>query len=148
MTHHSLPITYLNKADAVFAGACNQTIRMGDRYRVGDRLTIYEWSGKPYQSKWGRRIKAEVVETFGIKISDKGIATENLINTRFGFPSMPIVLWGENTGEYQSNIAELDGIHPPTNHELRRVLESFHGPFTDEPVEAQIIRWKIIEEAK
>jgi hypothetical protein len=38
-------------------------------------------------------------------------------------------------------IARLDGISPPNGTELKHVLESYHGEFTDKPVQMQVIRW-------
>jgi hypothetical protein len=38
-------------------------------------------------------------------------------------------------------LSRLDGIVPATGLEYQQVLESYHGKFTDKPVQMQVIRW-------
>jgi hypothetical protein len=130
--HHSLPMTYKPKIPAVFGGTCTQTIRVGSKYEVGDTLTIFEWSGQPYRSKWGRRLKAKVFSVDDVLLSEFGI----------GFAYGDTGHYGRASWRCCDKIACLDGIDPPTGEELKRVLEAFHGPFPSEGVEAQIITWE------
>ena len=132
MAHHMLPMSYKPKKDAVFAGRCKQSIRLGRRFAVGDTLTIFEWQGKPRHSKWGRRIPATVTSVVDILLCRDQIMTE-----RCSFPRLGSVLpWTDRDAD---QVAAADGIDPPTGPELKRVLESYHGPLTGQP--AQILRW-------
>jgi hypothetical protein len=134
--HHSLPMTYEPKIPAVFDGTCTQTIRVGRKYAEGDSLLIFEWSGTPYKSKWGRRMRARVTEVRPVILTPGGI--DDSANT--GPEHRPcIIRWNSIIAKW---IALHDGIDPPTGEELKRVLEAFHGPFPPEGIEAQIVRWE------
>lgn len=126
-THHSVPLTYKPKLDAVFGGRCGQTIRLGRRYAAGDTVLFFEWMGRPYRSKWGRRLKVTLTTAYPLVLCGDGVVYAH---------DIPIMAeWGDC-----DRLAEDDFIDPPTGPELKRVLESFHGPITG-PVEAQILRW-------
>jgi hypothetical protein len=130
--HHSLPMTYEPKIPAVFAGRCTQTIRVGRKYAKGDSLLIFEWTGQPYRSKWGRRLKAKVVLALPVLLGPNGVYCDYGDHIKwFG--------WGTF---FANSIATLDGIDPPTGEQLKAVLEAYHGPFPPEGVEAQIVRWE------
>lgn len=128
-THHSVPISYPPKMDAVFDGLCRQTIRMGRKYAVGDRVTFFEWSGRPYRSKWGRRLRVVLDVVQNIVLYPEGIMS-----------SMVIPIATDWDAEAIDALAAADFIDPPTGVELKRVLEAFHGPIT-KPIETQILRW-------
>jgi hypothetical protein len=134
-------ITYKPKIEAVFDGRCTQTIRKGDKVRVGDIITFHEWAGKPYRSKWGRRITVEV------------IAIQNMVLDccwlHFGCGPLYFGTAGWGTQD-ADRIAKLDFIDPPTGIELRELLSgrspnSPHKNQKDWEGVYQIIRWKKVE---
>ena len=129
MEHWSVPMTYRPKADAVFAGTCRQTIRRGNKYQPGDTLTIFEWSGKPRRSKWGRRCRARVTESWLWQFDDWGV-------------SNPMMTYGWGSS-YLSELAAKDGIVPPTGEALRDTLRALNG---GEGWEGwyQVVRWEVI----
>ena len=61
MSKHVMSMTCPAKLEAVFSGECTQTIRLGGKYSVGDEILIHDWEGRPYRSKWGRRLRVVVV---------------------------------------------------------------------------------------
>jgi len=128
MARHCIGLAYKPKADALFAGTCRNDIRMGRRFRVGDTVTIYEWEGVPYRkgSKWGRRLTVTLNCAYPVILSQEGVVLCHDIPI-----SVPWVI--------ADGLATDDGIDPPTGAELKRVLESYHGPLTGQ--EAQILRW-------
>lgn len=73
-----IPMSYGPKLDAVFEGRCRQTIRKGDKYEVGQRRWIFEWSGRPYRSKWGRRMLVEIVKVCRLGLTEDGKANTEL----------------------------------------------------------------------
>lgn len=129
MGRHVMSITYKPKIDAVFDGRCRQTIRLGRRYTVGDEVLIYEWTGRPRRSKWGRRMRVTLTDAFNITLAGGGIGLE-------AFPDEGEYSWRSRLADAY---AAQDFIDPPTGEELKRVLEAFHGPLTGQP--AQILRW-------
>jgi len=134
-TRHCVPMTYGPKVDAVFDGGCRQTIRMGRRYAVGDTVTFFEWTGKPYRSPWGRRVVVKLTFIADIKLRPDGMAWN--VDGRPGKRAV----WQTEPWEsaFCDRVAKRDGIDPPTGAELKRVLESFHGPLTGQA--AQVLRW-------
>lgn len=134
MTKHVMPMTYQPKRDAVFNGKCTQTLRLGRKYEVGDSILIFEWSGKPYRSKWGRRVRVKVTDVLDCGVSDPGIVFPLGMHT-------PMVAWKDPAANY---LALLDGIDPPTGVEWKRVIMSLNGLKTFGPgaLPSQIVRWK------
>jgi hypothetical protein len=135
MTTHILAITYQPKVEGVRNGTIRQTIRAfnpENPRKVGDKLLLHGWSGKPYRSPWNWRREEKVTQVFEIECyADYFIDEENYVCN-----------WGINDGWGRpSTLARLDGISPPTGLELKHVLESYHGKFTDKPVQMQVIRW-------
>jgi len=65
MTTHIMAMTYKPKIEAVFNGECGQTIRKYNPFNIkqpGDKLIVHTWEGKPYRSKWGKRLETEIAE--------------------------------------------------------------------------------------
>ena len=63
MTTHILSLTYAPKISLVKSGECTQTIRLHNDQnpkRVGDKLIIHTWKGRPYRSKWGWRLETKI----------------------------------------------------------------------------------------
>jgi hypothetical protein len=168
MKSHNLPMTYVPKIEAVFNGLCTQTIRMGRKYAVGDKLLIHDKKckacGHPpkwaptqmmqrceilgcanfmkgmnrFNTLWNRRLRAEIVVVYNVKFTDLGIIRPREYIGRNGEYS-----WLNRGGD---GLAAIDFIDPPTGLQLKKVLEHLNGsPFTDEPEDAQIIRWKVLE---
>ena len=135
MSHHNLPITYRPKADAVFAGTCDQSMRKGNKYAVGDALLIFEWTGKPYRSRWGRRLRAVVTETESVWLYHDGFVFP-CHGTR---PShwQGTTWWQEDAA---NQLAIEDGIVPPTGVALRATLMKLNGK--DWQGEYQIVHWR------
>ncbi len=123
MKKHVRAMTYQPKIDAVFSGVCTQTIRPGHDVAVGDEILFHTWTGKPYRSKWGKRLRVRVKEVIDIVMKPDGIVVDGAIHS-----------WNS---EYVNHLAELDHIDPPTGQELRNVLCEYNS----EQFEAQIIRW-------
>ena len=129
MTGRNLGITYKPKIPFVKSGECNQTIRRGRRWAVGDIAHLFTWSGKPYYSKWSWRRDAEVIQVIPVKVMDDFfVVYTDGVN---GFP----YLWFHAVVD---EIARLDFIDPPSGIVLRNILlHTFAGQ-----TEGQIIRWK------
>ena len=123
-----MPMSYPPKLDAVFAGECRQTIRRGTKYEVGDEVLIYQWSGKPYKSKWLRQKQVTLLQVHPIHFTEDRVFLH-------GYPF--VVRWGSN---YMDYIAEKDYIDPPTGLGLKEVLKTLHKN-KDWTGDYQILRW-------
>jgi hypothetical protein len=65
MATHILSLTYAPKIPLVKSGECAQTIRLRNPDRpkkVGDKLILHTWAGKPYRTKWDWRLETEISE--------------------------------------------------------------------------------------
>jgi len=132
--HHSMPMTCKDKLDRVFSGEIRQTIRRGERYQVGDTLTIFEWTGKPYRSKWGRRIESKVRFVRPITIFDQGVEFSN-------WWCGQIERCGWNDKDLRE-LAKRDGVEPPTGVRLKEVLCAMHPDLDLKKGEVfQVVRW-------
>jgi len=135
-THPPIPMSYKPKLDAVFAGDCCQTIRKGDKYAVGQCRWIFEWSGTPYRSKWGRRMLVEIRQLTCLILSDAGLM---------------VGAWEADIGSavssrFADRLAAEDGIDPPTGVALRDTLKRLNGK--DWQGEYQVVRWKPAERSE
>jgi hypothetical protein len=138
----NVPLTYQPKIEPVSTGKCTQTIRIGNKYSVGDLIRFYTWSGKPYRSK-----RTTITEYAPIKfVRIITIINDGIIGCFFKeeAPMDPEIyarctLWIWEDIDW---LASLDGIVPPTGEALRDVLMEKNGSIPEEGVEAQIIRWK------
>ena len=136
MATKMIGFTYKPKIEGVRVGSIRQTIRLGRRIDLNDKLILFAWSGKPYRSPWAWRLYEVANEVVPVKIYQWGIISLHpyfLLNNMGGL-STP---WDHPR---MDELAKLDGIDPPTGKELGRLLLSMHkiGP---EGEEAQIIRW-------
>lgn len=133
MTTHILSMTYQPKIEGVRNGTIRQTIRLYNEkrpFKVGDKLLIHGWAGKPYRSRWNWKANATIQESFEIEChQDYFIDGEDWLHH-----------WNTKGG-YASDLASEDGISPSTGLELKAVLERYHGKFTDKLVRFQVIRW-------
>lgn len=128
--HHSMPMTCKDKLDRVFSGEIRQTIRWGEKYQKGDTLTIFEWTGKPYRSKWGRRIEVLVKSIELIEIRNSGIGIIG------AYAEVP---WSDC---YADHLAKNDGLEPPTGQHLKEVLFALHPTRHFQIGEIfQVVRW-------
>lgn len=147
MTTHILSMTYEPKIAGVRAGTIRQTIRRlnpANPFKLGDKLLIHGWAGKPYRSPWNWRLEAEVKELDRLIVDSYcWVLTDHWDLTHEGYCT------ALNPWEYEHDvidrIAKADGIEPPTGLGLKAVLESMHGPFTNEELEFQIIRWEKVK---
>lgn len=118
MATHVLSMTYPPKIERVFKGEITQTIRRWwpgkPLKKVGDSLIIHTWEGKPYRSKWGKRLYATITHA-------------------------DIIALDTITDEELTALAELDGIEPPTAEELKRTLSKLNGGLVGG--DYQVIRW-------
>ena len=128
MAKYNLPLTYKPKIDAVISGACRQTIRAGEKFKVGDLVSFHGWEGKPYRSKWSFR-----TPYFDLK---------TVINVDFNKKYGAYIngTWYEWDDPEIIGIAKLDYIDPPTGEALRDVLFGLNSS-KGSHFEAQIIRW-------
>jgi len=110
-----VPMSYPPKLDAAFDGRCAQTIRKGRKHEVGQVRWIFEWSGKPYRSKWGRRMLVEIVEADAMLVSDDGVFFQWSGSIPFAWDDKPV-----------NDLARRDHIDPPTGIALRDVLKGLN----------------------
>lgn len=142
--HHSMPMTCKDKLDRVFTGEIRQTIRQGRRYQVGDALTIFEWMGTPYRSKWGRRMDVIIVQAIPIFVDENGVRQ---IHDRVEYGPHTICSTTGAMSEWGSSVvldmlADLDGLKPPTSVHLKEVLFKLHPDLDFEKGEVfQVVRW-------
>ena len=151
MTTHILAITYQPKIEGVKNGIIRQTIRLfnpKNPRKVGDKVILHGWKGKPYRSPWSWRREEKVTVVLDMVametvagfwqsiISGKALSYESV--------AMAYYPW---FGEPMEYLAKLDGIPDSSNNSytrgelLKQVLENYHGKFTDKPVQMQVIRW-------
>jgi len=132
----NIPLTYPPKIKAVQDGNCTQTIRVGDKFRVGDLVSFHGWEERPYRSKRGFRTPYwGIILVEDISIYSNGI-----------YSPWPDMFCEWDTPEMDA-LASLDGIDPPTGEELGRVLTSMHK-IPDEGLSAQIIIWGYTRDTK
>lgn len=128
----NLPLTYGPKIPPVIDGECTQTIRTGNKKRVGDLIRFYVWEGRPYWSKRKTITRyAEIWMAEDILIIPTGFLFYH--NGKF----QKEIGW--NSWEMR-DIARRDYILPPTGEALRDVLMS-KNKIPEGGVEAQILRW-------
>lgn len=127
MTVYNMSFTYKPKIPGVLADLIRQTIRQKRKriFKVGDKLLFHDWLGTPYRSKWGWRKEVILKEVFIITISEDGITT----------PNGEFWRWNE---AWPNQLAQDDGIDPPTGEGLRDVLRSKNGDWTGE---YWVLRW-------
>lgn len=120
-----LSFTYEPKIPGVRAGKIRQTIRIGRKFKEGDLVSFYEWSGLPYRSQWSYVAPyVPLTEVIPIVIHEEGIEM-------FG----DLIKW-----ENLDDIAREDGVNPPTGEELKNVLTG-NRKIPEAGIEAQILRW-------
>ena len=133
-----MPMSQPDKIEDVFSGVCRQSTRHVPKYeetkelkyQVGDRLLIFEWLGKPYFSKWGRRIKETVSFVGTMLVCEDGVTIHD------GYKPLP---WDDG---YLDGLAEKDGLKPPTGVRLKEVLFALHPECDFERGEVfQVVRW-------
>ncbi|MDY6969786.1 MAG: hypothetical protein SVR08_14160 [Spirochaetota bacterium] len=131
---HIISMTYKPKIEKVFSGVCCQTIRTLRKksFEVGDQATIFEWSGRPYYSEWGRRLEVKIIDAEDL------IIYEDCVFRNYSYEPNTFYryLWSE-----MSVLAHADGISPPTGEELKRVLTGGRK-IPDEGIKMKIIRWR------
>jgi len=152
MTTHIMSMTYGPKIEGVRNGTIRQTIRKYNPkrpFKLGDKLLIHGWSGKPYGSPWSWRMESVVTELDHLWVDNMvWVLKDHYDLTHEGYASSMHV-W-DRPHPHIEKIAKDDGIVPPTPMELLKVLEDFHGKFPrsglliygDPPMaEFQVIRW-------
>jgi len=114
----SIPMSYPPKLDAAFDGRCAQTIRKGRKHEVGQVRWIFEWSGRPYRSPWGRRMLVEIVAV------DDCLVMEAVIQIVDGLGRIIRgCYWHDRRAD---QLAAADHIDPPTGIALRDVLKGLN----------------------
>ena len=130
---HVMSLSYQPKIRAVFSGVCKQTIRRGNRFRVGDEILLHTWTGKPYRSPWGERLRVVVTRVDVISVEENGYRCDG----------------GRSWVGWDSVIADMvagrDGI--ASGVELRDVLKRLNNIKYFDGQTFQIICWETIEEA-
>ena len=146
MRTHIMSMTYAPKIEPIKTGDCRQTTRIYNEknpFKVGDSILIHGWEGRPYRSPWNWRRPKEPVTQIVDMVCNGLTATfwQNPITGEpIGKESCPLLTlpWFDSV---MNELARLDGIVPPKGMEYKGVLEGFHGKFTPEPQQFQIIRW-------
>ena len=129
---HWIPLTYQPKIPGVLSGKIRQTIRTGQKYRVGDEVAFHGWEGKPYRSRWSFRTRYfPVKQAKPVVITPDGICLDILSD----YPSSKLWVW-----EKLGWLAKADGIVPGTGDELYRVLSSYHK-IPGSGIHGQTLRW-------
>ena len=134
-----MALTYENKIEPVRSGKCIQTIRKGWRVSIGDEILFHNWSGRPYASKWGWRLRVVITDVYDLMI-DNDIVT---FSSTEHSPDETSYAWDSYIVDA---MAIDDYINPPTGKELKNILIGLNGKIT-EKTEYQIIRWKIKDAA-
>lgn len=142
--HYNLPLTYPPKLTPVKNKQCRQTIRLGNKKKVGDYVRFFTWSGKPYRSKrvWVMEEYQPLVMVRNIIILPSGIIM-TVVNNDFPVNPLPknvyarATLW---TWDQLDWLATLDGISPTTGIELGKVLMG-KNKIPEEGAVGQILRW-------
>ena len=138
MATHILSLTYAPKIPLVKSGECTQTIRLHNPdkpKRVGDKLILHTWAGRPYFSKWDWRLNTKISELilldWGWCVKD---AQTSIHNGEFWESYEPVceVALGE--------IARQDGIFPTWLH-LVETLKKLNDLESIWLTEWDIIRW-------
>ena len=132
MTKHVKALTYKPKIEPVLDGRCCQTIRKGDKIKIGDEILFHGWSGRPYRSKWDWRKRVIITKVADIKISKYGIdSIGKCTGTKYK------MLWDDVR---LNELAAADFIDPPTGEGLRDVLFRLNKP-PENPEDYQVIVW-------
>jgi hypothetical protein len=139
MVTHILSLTYAPKIPLVKSGECTQTIRLHNPDRpkkVGDKLILHTWAGKPYRTKWDWRLETEISE-----LHQLSFLPEKPSEDPGGMWVIPR-LDGEDTDfEDITLIASRDGIVNPSPNRLCDVLRDLNALENLAMTIWEIIRW-------
>lgn len=138
MKKYNLPLTYAPKISAVLSGECTQTIRVGNKFQVGDLISFHGWEGRPYHSKWSFRTPYKEIHTvWNVKLFNGGILFPEIQGVDYS----PEMFRGWRDLDW---LAKLDYIDPPTGEELGNILLSMHTP-SPYGIPTQVIRWTSLD---
>ena len=144
MTTHRMGMTYEPKIEGVRNGTIRQTIRKLNPkhpFKLGDRLLIHGWEGRPYRSKWSWRMDETVKELDKLEVDSEAWTLWDHEDLMAEGWCTALHIWDQEHPRMVV-IALADGIYPPTSQGVKKVLEAFHGPFPrDDVIEFQVIRW-------
>ena len=113
-----ISMSYGPKLDAVFDGRCTQTIRKSCKFEAGQVRWIFEWSGKPCRSKWGRRMLVEIVSVGRVEMGEHAMC--------FKWADGRDLLRCTWESTQADILAVKDHIDPPTGVALRNVLKGLN----------------------
>ena len=131
----NVAIAYIPKLQGVYDGSIRQTIRRGNKSTQGDLISFHGWAGRPYHSEWSCRTPYfRLTKVTDIRVSFDGI---EWLTPRGGEPEGGLVPWSDPR---MDQIAQMDGIVPPTGQALSRVLTRFNK-ILPEGYTAQILQW-------
>jgi hypothetical protein len=154
MTTHILSLTYPPKIPLVKSGECTQTIRLHNPDRpkkVGDKLILHTWEGKPYRSKWDWRLETEISELLPVMSQWEWFGPED--------KRCHMAVWRLDVGYMQlssgqiitnyrvleteevEDIIKRDGITPIKYQQLEKTLERLNGIESTDQEWWDIIRW-------
>jgi len=117
---HTISMAYKPKIEPVFNRECHRTLRFTRKIKGGDKLLIHDWAGKPYRSKWGRRLYVEVVCVRHVIIDM--ICIKTLDRTGDNWFSTP---WEDDIAAYmakEDGIVAPEGDHRPLGLVWRDIL--------------------------
>jgi len=136
MTTHILSLTYAPKIPLVKSGECTQTIRLHNPdkpKKVGDKLILHTWEGKPYRSRWGWRLETQISELI---LLDWG---QSIADARLSFTQGKSWVPTDEIG--LKNIAIWDGIKNPHWMPLMETLQNLNDMDSVRGIVWDIIRW-------
>jgi hypothetical protein len=132
-----MSLTYAPKIAVVQTGDIRQTVRIRRSLvvkRTGDWLLIHTWSGKPYRTPWGWRMKVMLTDVLHLRYfgntwrlvieNDEQVLGERWVND-----------------EQMAELAAKDGIVPATRYGLESTLKTLNGLAKLENTEWQVFRW-------
>jgi len=134
LTTHIIAVTYKPKIAGVRDGSIRQTIRPGWERKVGDKVLLHGWEGRPYWSKWSWR-RDEVLNCItNVIFTDEALFVVDTYDSAVGAESF-LFPW---CSAWVQHVSKMDGIEPATGEALKFVLEGYGAEDGDR---MQILRW-------
>lgn len=97
-------------AEAIRTGAKRQTIRPRFVPKLGERLSLREWTGLPYRSKQRELAQVMVTEMFSITIQDQSMMINGVDATPEEIKALTIADGFRNEKEMRQWFAEVHGV--------------------------------------
>ena len=133
MATHIMALTYAPKIEAVKAGTCKQTIRLkrSVEKKIGDKIILHTWAGKPYRSKWDWRLETRIIAVTRLRVFC-GVWEEYI-----GIDDQ----WQPIDEGCMCSLGANDGIEPSTLRNIELTLAKLNGLWSLEYTQWEVIRW-------